>query len=123
MKKYSLILAALVLVVAMVAGCSLVSAATADPVIGSWQQVSVNGTASALVNVLQFNSDNSYTGSTAGATLSSGTWSKSGSTYTLTGTFIGFLSSTSAITPTFTSSNNTMTYTDKNGQVEVYNRK
>jgi hypothetical protein len=118
MKKATLISGVAVLAVFLLASCSLLT----DVIVGSWQQVSVNGVATVLVTVVQF-TDSTYTGTTAGVTSNAGTWSKSGSTYTLTGSFFGFISTSSAITPVFSSSNNTLTFTDSSGFVEVYNRR
>jgi hypothetical protein len=119
MKKALFASAVVVLVVLFFAGCSLFT--TTDVIEGKWQQVSVNGSATVLVTVVQF-TDSTYTGTTAGITSNTGTWSKSGSTYTLTGSFFGFISTSSAIDPVFSSSNNTLTFTDSNSYVEVYNR-
>ena len=115
-------IAAIVLVAAVLFGCSVLASVIKDTIVGTWQQASVNGNATVLVTTVQF-TDTTYTGSTAGITTNSGTWTKSGSSYTLTGTFFGFVGTTSTINPTFTDSNNTMTYTDQNGFAEVYNRK
>jgi hypothetical protein len=117
MKKASLISGIAVLAVFFLASCSLFT----DVIVGTWQQVSVNGVATVLVTEVQF-TDSTYTGTTAGVTSNAGTWTKSGSTYTLTGSFFGFISTSSAITPVFSSSNNTLTFTDSSGFVEVYNR-
>jgi hypothetical protein len=104
------------------AGCSFFASLTNDLIVGSWQQSTVNGNTPLLVNVLTFTADNAYTTSTAGVTTNTGTWSKSGSSYTLVGALLGFVSTTSTITPTFSNSNNTMTYTDGNGAIEVYKK-
>ena len=123
MKRTAFFLATFVLAATVFAGCSALFGSKDDTIVGTWQQASVNGTAPLLVNIVQFNGNNSYTGSTAGQTTNSGTWSSSGNTYTLSGSIFGFISTTATITPTFTSSDNTLTYTDGNGAVEVYNRK
>lgn len=119
MKKALYLRGATVLLVLLSAGCSLFN--PTDVIVGSWQQVSVSGSPAILVTVVQF-TDTTYTGSTAGVTSNSGTWTKSGSAYTLNGSFFGFVSTSSTITPIFSSSNNTMTYTDSNGYVEIYSR-
>jgi hypothetical protein len=121
MKRKSLFVAAIIAGVLMVAGCSLVADAIADPIVGSWQQVSVDGSAALLVTTLAFTKD-TFTVTTAGITGTTGTWTKSGSSYTLTGAFFGTLATSSVIVPTFSNSNNTMTYTDANGKVEVYKK-
>jgi hypothetical protein len=123
MKKLPLIVASTILAMALFAGCEMLNKLTADTIVGTWQQVSVNGSATVLVTEAEFGQDNSYTGSVASVKVNSGTWTKSSGTYTLTGTFFGFLSTTSTLAPTFTSSGNTMTFTDSSGYVEVYNRK
>ena len=120
-KKTLRICGAMAMFVLLLAGCSLVADLTTDVIVGKWQQVSVNGINPITVNVVQFTAD-SYTISVAGATTNTGTWTKSGSNYTLNGAFLGFVSTTSTITPTFSNSNNTMTYTDQDGYIEVYNR-
>jgi hypothetical protein len=122
MKRTAFFLATLVLAATFFAGCGAIGKALDDKIVGSWQQVSVNGAAPLLVTVVRFSDNNSYTGSTASVTTNSGTWTSSGSSYTLTGTFFGFIGTTSTITPSFTSSNNTLTYIDQNGFAEVYNR-
>jgi hypothetical protein len=119
MKRVSSIIGAVALFVLLLAGCSLFGGT--DVIVGRWQQVSVNSIPTLLVTVVQF-TDNTYNGTTAGVATNTGTWTKSGSAYTLTGVFFGFLASSSTISPAFTSSNNTMTYTDANGFLEVYNR-
>jgi hypothetical protein len=119
MKKALVISGVAALLIFSLAGCDLFN--TTDVIVGSWQQVSVNGVDAVLVTVVQF-TESTYTGTTAGVQTHAGTWTKSGSTYALTGTFFGFISSTSTITPVFSNSNNTMTYTDGDGYVEVYNR-
>ena len=121
MKKTLRIGGAMVLFVLLLAGCSLIDAVTVDVIIGKWQQASVNGIAPITVNVAQFTAE-SYSTSVAGVTTNSGTWTKSGSSYTLNGAFLGFVSTTVTITPTFSNSNNTMTYTDQDGYVEIFNR-
>ena len=117
MKRRMFILGAVVLFVLSIAGCSLFT----DVIVGDWQQVSVNGVPTGALTVIRF-SEHSYTGSVLGVTVNTGTWTKSGSSYTLNGTFFGFISTSETITPTFSNSNNTMTYTDSSGFAEVYNR-
>jgi len=119
MKKSLRILGIVGLIAFALAGCALFGGP--DLIIGSWQQVSLNGSSVVTVNVAAFTAT-TYSYSVAGATLGSGTWTKSGSSYSLNGTFFGFISSTSTITPTFSSSNNTLTYTASNGDLYVYNR-
>ena len=96
MKKKLFIGGAVVLFVLAIAGCSLFT--TTDLIVGSWQQVSINGSTPGLVTIVDF-TDTTYTVSTAAVTPYAGTWTKSGSTYTLTGAFFGFISTTSTITP------------------------
>ena len=117
MKKNHFVRGAIVLFVLLFASCSLFH----DVIVGSWQQVSVSGIGVPTVNVLEF-TDHTYTASAAGLTLDAGTWTKSGSAYSLNGSLAGFLSTSSTITPTFSNSNNTMTYTDGASLVEIYNR-
>lgn len=119
MKRISYIYGAIVLFVLLLAGCSLFS--TPDVIVGKWQQVSVGGLGPVFVTVVEF-TDKDYTGTTAGVQTNAGTWSKSGSNYTLTGSFFGFPGSNSTISPTFSNSNKAMTYMDSNGLLEVYNR-
>jgi hypothetical protein len=116
-KKNHFMRGAIVLFVLSFASCSLFH----DVIVGSWQQVSVAGVPAGSVTVLEF-TDHTYTVSLSGATVDAGTWTKSGSAYSLNGAFLGFLSTSSTITPTFSNSNNTMTYTDGVGAVEIYNR-
>jgi hypothetical protein len=117
MKKKLFILGAVVLFVLSIAGCSLFN----DVIVGDWQQVSVGGLPTVIVTVISFNT-HSYTGSFGGSTVNTGTWTKSGSSYTLNGTFFGFISTSETITPTFSNSNNTMAYTDESSLIEIYNR-
>jgi hypothetical protein len=117
MKKNHFLQGAIVLFVLLFASCSLLH----DVIVGNWQQVSVAGVPAVLVNVLEF-TDHTYTASVGGVTLDAGTWTKSGSAYSLNGSLAGFLSTSSTITPTFSNSNNTMTYTDGVSAVEIYNR-
>ena len=121
-KKNLVIFGIIALFALSFAGCSLIADATDDVIVGNWQQTSVNGNAPILVYALKFTADNAYTASTAGVTSNTGTWSKSGASYTLVGALFGFVSTTSTITPTFTDSNNTMTYTDASGYVEIYKK-
>jgi hypothetical protein len=118
MKKNHLVQGAIVLLVLLFASCSLFH----DVIVGSWQQVSVGivNTVS-LGNVLEF-TDRTYTASVLGTTVDAGTWTKSGSTYSLNGALLGFLASSATLTPAFSNSNNTMTYTDALSAVEIYNR-
>ena len=101
-----------------IVGCDLFM--RTDLIVGGWQLVSENGAAPVFVTVVQF-TENTYTGSTAGIETHTGTWTKSNGTYTLTGTFFGFAGSGS-FTPTFSNSNNTMTYSNGSGDIYVYNR-
>ena len=117
MKKKHFIRGAIVLFVLLFASCSLFH----DVIVGSWQQVSVGGVPAGLVNVVQF-TDSTYTCTVGGVTTNTGTWTKSGSTYSLNGSFFGFLSTSSNMTPTFSNSNNTMTYTDGSSLAEIWNR-
>jgi hypothetical protein len=118
MKKNLFAFALAGLLVLLISGCSLIMP---DVIVGRWQQVSVGGAPVVLVNVVEFTAS-TYTGSVGGLTLDTGTWTKSGSTYTLNGAILGFLSTSSTITPTFSNSSNTLSYTDGNVVVEVYNR-
>jgi hypothetical protein len=59
---------------------------------------------------------------TAGITTNTGTWSKSDSSYTFTGSFFGFIGSATTIVPSFSDSNRTLSYTDSDGYVEVYKK-
>lgn len=106
------------LLVATIVGCDLFR--STDLIVGEWQLVSVNGIAPVLVSEVRFTED-TYTASTGGIETHSGTWTRSGRTYTLTGTFFGFASSGS-FTPTFSNSNNTLTYSNESGDLYVYNR-
>jgi hypothetical protein len=118
MKKHQFMGGAIFLFVLLFAGCSLFGP---DVIVGKWQQVSVNGASTLLVTVVQF-TGNTYTDSVSGVTTNTGTWTKSGSSYALNGAFFGFISTSSTITPSFSNSNNTMSYTDNSGFVEIYNR-
>ena len=118
MKRILFSLGAVALFVLALAGCSLFGLGT-DVIVGRWQQVSVNGVPSVFVTVIQF-TDNTYNGTVGGVATNTGTWTKSGSSYTLNGVFFGFIATSSTINPSFTSSNNTMTYTDNSGFAEVY---
>ena len=117
MKRNLLIIGAVALFVFAFAGCSLFGP---DTIVGSWQQVSASGVPSVLTTI-DFTKD-TYTYAILGGTTNTGTWKKSGDSYTLTGVFLGFLSTTTTITPTFTNSDNTMTFAGSAGD-EVYNRK
>jgi len=118
MKKALVITAAVILLVLTLAGCDLFR--FTDLIVGSWQQVSVGGNPPLFVTVVEF-TESTYTGSTAGIQTHTGTWTKSGGTYTLTGTFFGFASSGS-FTPTFSNSSNTLTYSNGSGDIYIYNR-
>ena len=118
MKKNHFLRAVVVLFVLLFASCSLFH----DVIVGSWQQASVAGVPAGTVNVLDF-TDTTYTASVGGVTLSAGTWTKSGSAYTLNGSYFGLVGTSSTITPTFSNSNNTLTYTDSASAVEIWNRK
>lgn len=122
MKKYLGVCGFIAMIALTLAGCSLFASATDDVIVGNWQQSSVNGVTPALVNVLKFTADNAYTSSTASVTTNTGTWSRSGSNYTLVGALFGFISTNTTIAPSFSNSNNTMTYTDKDGYLEVYKK-
>jgi len=122
MRRTRWILGTVVLLVGLFAGCSQIADALDDVIVGSWQQASVNGVTPAFVNVLKFTADNTYTASVGGVTTNTGTWVKNGSQYTLNGVLFGFASTTSNITPVFSDSNNTMTYTDGSGYAEVYKK-
>jgi hypothetical protein len=120
MKRNTFIFAAIVAVVFSVAfaGCSAISAAAADPIVGTWQQ------SPSLATTLQFTeSPNDYTYTTGIIQTNAGTWTKSGSTYSLTGAILGFIGTSSAITPTFSNSNNTFAYVDSSSVIQIYNRK
>jgi hypothetical protein len=117
MKKNNLIRGAIILFVLFIASCSLFT----DPIVGKWQQVSVAGVPTVVLTVVDFTGV-TYTASVAGVVTNTGTWTKSGSAYSLNGTFLGFVSTSVTITPTFSNSNNTLSYTDGNGLVEIYNR-
>jgi len=118
MKRHPFRLAAALLCVLAFAGCSLLGP---DVIVGKWQQVSVNGASTLILTVVEFTAS-TYSGSLAGVVTNSGTWTRSGSAYTLNGSFFGLLGTSSVITPTFSNSNDTMSYTDKDGFVEIYNR-
>ncbi len=107
------------LLAATIVGCDLFR--STDLIVGDWQLVSENGVTPVLVSEVRFTED-TYTAWTAGVETHSGTWTKSGGTYTLTGTFFGFASSGS-FTPTFSNSNNTLTYSNETDDLYVYNRK
>jgi hypothetical protein len=120
MKRNTFILVAIAAVAASVAlaGCSAINAAAADPIVGTWQQ------SPSLATTLQFTENpNNYTYATGVIQTNTGTWSKSGSTYSLTGAILGFIGTSSSITPTFSNSNNTFAYTDSNSVIQIYNRK
>jgi hypothetical protein len=118
MKKNLLVFAAVGLLVVMFASCSLLMP---DVIVGKWQQVSVNGSPTLLLTVAQF-TDSTYTTSVSGVTTNTGTWTKSGSAYTLNGVFFGFAATSTTITPIFSNSSNTLSYTDSSGYVEIFNR-
>jgi hypothetical protein len=118
MKKNLLVFAAVALFVVMFAGCSLLMP---DVIVGKWQQVSVDGNPTLVLTVVQF-TDSTYTTSIFGGATNTGTWTKSGSAYTLNGTFFGVVATSTTITPTFSNSSNTLTYTDGGGHVEIFNR-
>jgi hypothetical protein len=114
-----LIFAGLVaLLVFTVAGCDLFG--FTDRIVGNWQLVSVNDVAPLFVTVAAF-TETAYTVTTASVETYDGTWTKSSGTYTLTGTFFWFASSGS-FTPTFSNSNDTVTYTNGDSDTYVYNR-
>jgi hypothetical protein len=118
--RRTVVVAMLVLLLAsLTAGCELFR--EFERIVGEWQLVSENGAAPTLVTDMRF-TDDAYTGSTAGVETHTGTWTKSGFTYTLTGTLFGFAESGS-FTPTFTNSNNTLTYSTESGGVYIYNRR
>ena len=118
MKRTLIFTGLIALLVFAIAGCDLFR--ITDLIVGDWQLVSENGVPPVLVSEVQF-TESSYTGWTAGVQTYTGTWTKSGSTYTLTGTLFGFASSGS-FTPTFSSSNNTLTYSNGSGDTYIYNR-
>ena len=107
------------LLVAAIVGCDLFR--STDLIVGEWQLVSENGVAPVFVTDVRFTED-TYTASTAGVETHTGTWTGSGDTYTLTGTLFGSAESGS-FTPTFSNSNNTLTYSNASGDVYVYNRR
>ena len=104
---------------ATIVGCEMFN--LTDPIIGEWQLVSENGVAPASMTEAQF-TENRYTASTGTVETHAGTWTKSGDTYALTGTFVGFASSGS-LTPTFSNAKNTLTYSNESDDVYVYNRR
>jgi hypothetical protein len=119
MFKKSIIRVALALAVAAVlaTGCSLVNAASTDAIVGTWQQSPSLGT------TLQFSeSPNTYIYTTGVIQTNSGSWTKSGNTYVLTGAILGIVGTSSTITPVFSNSNKTFTYVDSSSIVEVYNK-
>ena len=118
MKKALLFAGLVALLVFTVAGCDLFG--FADRIVGDWQLVSVNDVGPLLVTVASF-TETTYAVTTAGVTTYEGTWTRSGDTYTLTGTFFWFASSGS-FTPTFSNANNTLTYTNGDGDTYIYNR-
>ena len=79
--------------------------------------MSVDGSPTLVLTVVEF-TDSTYTTSIFGGATNTGTWTKSGSAYTLNGTFFGFIATSTTITPTFSNSSNTLTYTDGGGHVE-----
>jgi hypothetical protein len=103
----------------LVAGCDL--AGFTDVIEGSWQQVSVDGVSAVLATVVTF-THTTYSVAVAGVVTNEGAWTRSEDVYTLNGTFIGFLSTTTSLTPTFTNSNDTLTFTDDEGRVQIYSR-
>ena len=120
MKRITFVIGAVALFVLVLAGCSLFNGN--DVIVGRWQQVSVGGIPAGLVTVVEFTDNNTYNGTTGGVATNTGTWRESRGSYALTGVFFGFIASSSTIDPTFSNSDNTMTYTDGNSLVEVYNR-
>jgi hypothetical protein len=118
MKKHLLVSGAIVFLVLVIASCSLVFP---DTIIGNWQQVSVGGVPTVLLTVVSYTAT-AYSGTLAGVATNSGTWTKSGNTYSLNGSYFGLVGTSSKITPVFSNSNNTMTYTDSASLVEVWNR-
>lgn len=119
MKRNQFVRGAVVLAVILLAGCSLLG--IHDTIVGNWQQVSVDGLNTSLVTVVKF-TDVTYACSVVGVETNVGTWTKSGSAYSLNGSFFGFASTSVTITPSFSNSGNTLSYTDSNGLVEIYNR-
>lgn len=117
MRTYRRAGGALVLLVLLVAGCSLFP----DVIEGSWQQESVDGVDAVLVTVVTF-TDTEYTCSVAGVIVNTGTWTRSSMEYTLNGSMFGFISTSVDLAPAFSNSNNTLTYTDDDGYVQIYNR-
>lgn len=110
---------AIVLITVVFASCSLLN--VPDVIEGSRQQVSVNGAPTVLLTVVTF-TDSTYNGSVAGVTTNTGTWTRSSETYTLNGTFLAIFGTTGAFTPAFTNSNNSLSFTDGNGDLRIYNR-
>jgi hypothetical protein len=121
MRKHLGLLCLVAAIALSAAGCSLIASVTDDVIVGSWTLSSTGGNPPLFATVLKFTADNAYTSTTSSINTNAGTWSKSGSSYTLVGTFFGFISTTSTITPVFSNSNNTMTYTDSNG-VEIFKK-
>jgi hypothetical protein len=120
MKKNISIIATIVLAVAaaLVSGCSLVNSASTDPIVGTWQQTP------SFATTLQFTeSPNTYAYTTGIVQTNSGTWSKSGNTYTLTGAILGIIGTSSVITPVFSNSDTTFAYVDSGNILEIYNKK
>jgi hypothetical protein len=118
MKKHLLVCGAVVLFVILFAACSQASSPGSDVIVGSWVETTAGGSPISGTDVLQFKADNTLIMTMNGSIFDTGTWSKSGSTYTLS--LLGF--SPLTFTPTFSNSNNTMAYTDLSSQIEVYNR-
>ena len=116
-KKTLFILAAVILAGSLVVGCSAINAATSDPIVGSWQQSPSLGT------TLTFTENpNNFTYLTGAIQTQAGTWTKSGSTYTLSGAIFGIITTTSVITPTFSNSNKTFYYLDSSNTAVTYNK-
>jgi len=120
MRKAMLGAAVIILFAFLLAGCSLFGTGS-DIIDGKWQQFSVGGSLTAVVTVLQF-SDSSYSSSIGFIPYASGTWTKSGDTYLLTGSIFGTIVSNWSLTPSFSNNNKTMTYTDSGNQVEIYHK-
>jgi len=88
-----------------------------DVIVGNWQEASYNGVTNTSF-IYQCSANYALTILKTGGVYGTGTWSKSGSTYTFSLTGMDAIS----FTPVFSNSNNTMTHTDGKEFVSVYNR-
>jgi len=118
MKRTLIVTGLIAMLVFAIAGCELFG--ISDRIVGNWQLVSINGTPEIVVTVAVF-TDSTYEVTSGGIPTYEGTWTKSGGTYTLTGTFFWFASSGS-FTPTFSNSSNTLTYSNGSGDIYIWNR-